>query len=160
MPLDRQHAVTLEIAEGAVIGEHVEPVVRAFERAAGLVSTVDDLHGLLRDLVERTDGVRAATLTDVEGLPVVTAGSSAHDAATETLAAELSSFLKNVRRTTAETGAGELESLAIAGPKGAAVVSRVHAGYSLILQVDPDAVLGEIRWEAARTARAIGPAVR
>jgi predicted regulator of Ras-like GTPase activity (Roadblock/LC7/MglB family) len=78
----------------------------------------------------------------------------------ETLVAELSSFLKNVQRTAAETGAGDLESLAITGPLGAAFVSRVHAGYSLILQVDPDAALGEIRWEAARTARALVPAVR
>ena len=122
--------------------------------------TVDDLHGLISSLVERTEGIRAATLTDLEGLPVVMAGASSRDAAMEILVAELSSFLKNVRRTTSETGAGELESFAVAGPQGAAVVSRVNADYSLILQVDPDAALGEIRWEAARTARALRPAVR
>ena len=121
---------------------------------------MEELQGLLRDLVARTEGIRAATLTDAEGLPVVMAGPSSREAATETLVAELSSFLKNVRRTAAETGTGELESLAIAGPNGAAVISRVHAGYSLILQVDPDTALGEMRWEAARTARALGPAVR
>jgi len=122
--------------------------------------TVDDLHGLISSLVERTEGIRAATLSDLEGLPVVMAGASSRDAAMEILVAELSSFLKNVRRTTSETGAGELESFAVAGPQGAAVVSRVNADYSLILQVDPDAALGEIRWEAARTARALRPAVR
>jgi predicted regulator of Ras-like GTPase activity (Roadblock/LC7/MglB family)/tetratricopeptide (TPR) repeat protein len=122
--------------------------------------TVDHLHGLISSLVERTEGIRAATLTDLEGLPVVMAGASSRDAAMETLVAELSSFLKNVRRTTSETGAGELESFAVAGPRGGAVVSRVNGDYSLILQVDPDAVLGEIRWEAARTARALRPAVR
>jgi predicted regulator of Ras-like GTPase activity (Roadblock/LC7/MglB family) len=123
-------------------------------------ATVDRLHELLRDLVEGTEGIRAATLTDLEGLPVVMAGPSSGNAAMETLVAELSSFLKNARRTASETGAGELESLAIAGPNGGAVVSRVNADYSLILQVDPEAVLGEIRWEAARTARALRPAVR
>lgn len=122
--------------------------------------TVDDLHGLISSLVERTEGIRAATLSDLEGLPVVMAGASSRDAAMEILVAELSSFLKNVRRTTSETGAGELESFAVVGPQGAAVVSRVNADYSLILQVDPDAALGEIRWEAARTARALRPAVR
>jgi predicted regulator of Ras-like GTPase activity (Roadblock/LC7/MglB family) len=122
--------------------------------------TVDDLHGLISSLVERTEGIRAATLSDLEGLPVVMAGASSRDAAMEILVAELSSFLKNVRRTTSETGAGELESFAVAGPQGAAVVSRVNADYSLVLQVDPDAALGEIRWEAARTARALRPAVR
>ncbi len=39
-------------------------------------------------------------------------------------------------------------------------MSRVNDDYSLILHVDPDAVLGEVRWEAERTARALGPAVR
>ncbi len=122
--------------------------------------TVDHLHGVISNLVEGTEGIRAATLTDLEGLPVVMAGTASRDAGMEVLVAELSSFLKNVRRTTSETGAGELESFAVAGPTGAAVVSRVNADYSLILQVDPDAVLGEIRWEAARTARALRPAVR
>jgi predicted regulator of Ras-like GTPase activity (Roadblock/LC7/MglB family) len=122
--------------------------------------TVDHLQGLVSDLVEGTEGIRAATLTDLEGLAVVMAGASFRDAAMETLVAELSSFQKNVRRTAAETGAGELESFAVAGPHGGVVVSRVNADYSLILQVDPDAALGEIRWEAARTARALRPAVR
>lgn len=123
-------------------------------------ATVDQLHGLVGGLVEGTEGIRAATLTDLEGLPVVTAGVSSRDAAMEVLVAELSSFLKGVRRTTSETGAGELESFAIAGPHGGAVVARVNGDYSLILQVEPDAALGEIRWEAARTARALRPAVR
>jgi predicted regulator of Ras-like GTPase activity (Roadblock/LC7/MglB family)/tetratricopeptide (TPR) repeat protein len=123
-------------------------------------ATVDDLHGILSNLVEGTEGIRAATLTDLAGLPVVMAGPASRDAAMETLVAELSSFLKNVRRTTAETGTGELESLAVAGPYGGVVVSPVNADYSLILRVDPEAALGEIRWEAARTARALRPAVR
>jgi len=123
-------------------------------------ATVDDLQGLLLSLVEGTEGIRAATLADLEGLPVVMAGPSSREAAMETLVAEVSSFLKNLRRTAAETGAGELESLAVAGPNGGVVVSPVNADYSLILRVDPEAALGEIRWEAVRTARALRPAVR
>ena len=123
-------------------------------------ATVDDLRGILRGLVEGTQGIRAATLTDLQGLPVVMAGPSSADAAMETLVAELSSFLKNARRTASETGAGELEAFAIAGPDGGAVVARVNPDYALILQVDPEAALGEIRWEAARTARVLRPAVR
>jgi predicted regulator of Ras-like GTPase activity (Roadblock/LC7/MglB family) len=124
-----------------------------------LEATVDHLHGLLSNLVEGTEGIRAATLTDLAGLPVVMAGPSSRDAAMETLVAEVSSFLKNVRRTAAETGTGELESLAVAGPHGGIVVSPVNADYSLILRVGPEAALGEIRWEAARTARALRPAL-
>ena len=122
--------------------------------------TADQLHGLLSNLVEGTEGIRAATLSDLEGLPIVVAGPSVRDVAMETLVAEVSSFLKGVRRTTDETGAGELESLTVTGPKGGAVVSCVNADYSLILQIDPEAALGEVRWEAARVARALRPAVR
>lgn len=161
---DEERARTLrEKAAALPRGERIDhPGLRRLARRfpKRMEVTVDHLHGLISGLVEGTEGIRAATLTDREGLPVVMAGASSRDAAMEILVAELSSFLKNVRRTTSETGAGELESFAIAGPHGGAVVSRVNADYSLILQVDPDAALGEIRWEAARTARALRPAVR
>ena len=78
----------------------------------------------------------------------------------EVLVAELTSFLKNVDRTAGEVGAGRLRAMTFAGAHGTAVVSRVNDDYSLILHVDPDAILGEVRWEAERTARALIPAVR
>ena len=40
LPLDREHAVTLQVAERAVVGEHVEAVVDALERAARAVTPV------------------------------------------------------------------------------------------------------------------------
>src|SRR5205085_419425 len=43
LPLDREHPMTLKIAERAVVAEHVEAVAGPFERAAGLVSTVRPL---------------------------------------------------------------------------------------------------------------------
>ncbi len=103
---------------------------------------------------------RAATLTDLEGLPVVTAGPGAREGAQEILVAELTTFLKSVGRTERETAAGPLRAMTLAGAHGTAVVARVNDDYSLILRVDPDAILGEVRWEAERTARALRPAVR
>ena len=120
----------------------------------------NDIHTIVRALVESTDGIRAATLTDLEGLPVVTAGPAARESGQEVLVAELTSFLKNVDRTAGEVGAGRLRAMTFAGAHGTAVVSRVNDDYSLILHVDPDAILGEVRWEAERTARALIPAVR
>ena len=78
----------------------------------------------------------------------------------EILVAELTSFLKRVDRAAPEGGAGGLRSLVFDGEKGTAVVSRVNDDYSLILHVDPGAILGEVRWETERAARALGPAVR
>jgi predicted regulator of Ras-like GTPase activity (Roadblock/LC7/MglB family)/tetratricopeptide (TPR) repeat protein len=153
----REKAAALPLAERT---DHprLRRLVRRFPKRQEV--SADQLHGLLSNLVEGTEGIRAATLTDLEGLPIVVAGPSARDVAMETLVAEVSSFLKGVRRTTDETGAGDLESLTVTGPKGGAVVSRVNADYSLILQIDPEAALGEVRWKAARVARALRPAVR
>jgi predicted regulator of Ras-like GTPase activity (Roadblock/LC7/MglB family) len=90
----------------------------------------------------------------------VTAGPAAREGGQEILVAELTAFLKNVGRSASEVGAGRLRSLALSGANGTAVVSRVNDDYSLILHVEPDAILGEVRWEAERTARALSPAVR
>jgi len=137
---------------------HLRRLARRFPKRTE--ATANDLHAMIRALVESTEGIRAATLTDLEGLPVVTAGPGARESSQEVLVAELTSFLNNVGRSAGEVGAGRLRSLTLAGANGTAIVSRVSDDYSLILHVDPDAILGEVRWEAERTARALGPAVR
>lgn len=137
---------------------HLRRLARRFPKRTE--ATANDLHAMIRALVESTEGIRAATLTDLEGLPVVTAGPGAREGSQEVLVAELTSFLNNVGRSAGEVGAGRLRSLALAGANGTAIVSRVSDDYSLILHVEPDAILGEVRWEAERTARALGPAVR
>jgi predicted regulator of Ras-like GTPase activity (Roadblock/LC7/MglB family) len=137
---------------------HLRRLARRFPKRPD--ATANDLHAMIRALVESVEGVRTATLTDLEGLPVVTAGPGARESGQEVLVAELTSFLKNVGRSAGEVGAGRLRSLELAGANGTAVVSRVSDDYSLILHVDPDAILGEVRWEAERTARALSPAVR
>ena len=137
---------------------HLRRLARRFP--ARPEATANDLHTMIRGLVESTEGIRAATLTDLEGLPVVTAGPAAREGGQEILVAELTAFLKNVGRSASEVGAGRLRSLALSGANGTAVVSRVNDDYSLILHVEPDAILGEVRWEAERTARALSPAVR
>ena len=40
LPVDRQQPMTLQIAERAVVGEHVEAIARALERAARLVPAI------------------------------------------------------------------------------------------------------------------------
>jgi predicted regulator of Ras-like GTPase activity (Roadblock/LC7/MglB family)/tetratricopeptide (TPR) repeat protein len=137
---------------------HLRRVVRRFPKRTE--AGANDIHAIVRALVESTEGIRAATLTDLEGLPVVTAGPAARESGQEVLVAELTSFLKSVGRAAGEVGAGRLQAMTFAGARGTAVVSRVNDDYSLILHVDPDAILGEVRWEAERAARALIPAVR
>jgi predicted regulator of Ras-like GTPase activity (Roadblock/LC7/MglB family)/tetratricopeptide (TPR) repeat protein len=137
---------------------HLRRLVRRFPKRTE--AGANDIHAIVRALVESTEGIRAATLTDLAGLPVVTAGPAARESGQEVLVAELTSFLKHVGRTAGEVGAGRLRAMTFAGAHGTAVVSRVNDDYSLILHVDPDAILGEVRWETERTARALIPAVR
>ncbi|HEY3348892.1 MAG TPA: tetratricopeptide repeat protein [Thermoanaerobaculia bacterium] len=160
---DEARARTLRDKSAAIPAErrdrpHLRRLARRFPKRPE--ATANDLHAMIRALVESTEGIRAATLTDLEGLPVVAAGPGARESSQEVLVAELTSFLNNVGRSAGEVGAGRLRSLALAGANGTAIVSRVSDDYSLILHVDPDAILGEVRWEAERTARALGPAVR
>lgn len=137
---------------------HLRRLSRRFPKR--VEASANDLHAIVRALVESTEGIRAATLTDLEGLPVVTAGPAARESGQEVLIAELTSFLKNVGRTADEVGVGRLRAMTFTTARGTAVVSPVNHDYSLILHVDSDAILGEVRWEAERTARALSPAVR
>ncbi|HVO50068.1 MAG TPA: tetratricopeptide repeat protein [Thermoanaerobaculia bacterium] len=160
---DEARARTLREKAAALPAEradwpHLRRLVRHFPKRTE--AGPNDIHAIVRALVESTEGIRAATLTDLEGLPVVTAGPAARESGQEILVAELTSFLKNVGRASGEVGAGRLQAMTFAGAHGTAVMSRVNDDYSLILHVDPDAILGEVRWEAERAARALIPAVR
>jgi predicted regulator of Ras-like GTPase activity (Roadblock/LC7/MglB family)/tetratricopeptide (TPR) repeat protein len=153
----REKAAALPATERAD-RPHLRRFARRFPKRED--ATANDLHVVIRALVDSSEGIRAATLTDLEGLPVVTAGPAAREPEQEILVAELTSFLKGVGRTVGEIGAGTLRGMTFTGAHGTAVVSRVNDDYSLILHVGPDAILGEVRWEAERAARALGPAVR
>jgi predicted regulator of Ras-like GTPase activity (Roadblock/LC7/MglB family) len=104
-------------------------------------------------------GLRAAALTDRAGLPVVSEGFAGDGDALEVLVAELTSFVKSVSRSGAEFGGGTLRSLAVVGERGTAILANVTSEYALILEAEPEAALGEVRWFAARAAERLRPAV-
>jgi predicted regulator of Ras-like GTPase activity (Roadblock/LC7/MglB family) len=121
--------------------------------------TLDDLSAVLNEVVLDVPGLAVAALTDREGLAVVAEGSSRNGGATEVLVAELTSFFRSVGRSGAEISGGPLRSLSLVTEKGTAVLSRVSADYALILQAEPGAALGEVRWAAARAADRLRPAL-
>jgi predicted regulator of Ras-like GTPase activity (Roadblock/LC7/MglB family) len=124
-----------------------------------LPTRIEDLRQILETLVESVPGVRAAALTDLEGLPLVAAGEEVTSSGMEALIAELTAFWKGVHRTRDEVGAGLLSSLTLSATDGAAVVTSVSSEYSLILRVDRAVPLGRIRYEAARAAGILRPAL-
>ncbi|HUM02090.1 MAG TPA: roadblock/LC7 domain-containing protein, partial [Thermoanaerobaculia bacterium] len=143
--------------ENAAVKKRLEGLLTPFSPPPPLAT--DDLSALLRSLVAEVPGLRAAALTDREGLPVVSEGLRKNGESIEVLVAELTSFVKSVGRSGAEIGGGPLRSLAVVGENGAAVLANVTPEYALVLEAEPEAALGEVRWVAARAAERLRPAV-
>ena len=77
----------------------------------------------------------------------------------ENLAAELTAFWKNVRRSRAEIGEGALDSLILSGTAGSVTVKAITPAYALLLKTGPGIPAGRIRFEAARAAEKLRPAL-
>jgi tetratricopeptide (TPR) repeat protein len=130
----------------------VEPFSRSRARREA------DLVGAVEEVVERL-GASAAVVTDFEGVPVVSVGPRVESESMENLAAELTAFWKNARRSRAEIGEGALDSLVLSGASGTAAVKVITPGYALLLKTDPTIPAGRIRYEAARAAGQLRPAL-
>lgn len=139
------------------VRKRLEGLLAPFEPAPPLAN--EDLSALLRGLVATIPGLRSAALTDREGLVVLAEGLRLEGETLDALLAELTAFVKSVSRSGAEIGAGPLKSVALVGEKGAAVLANVSSDYALVLESDPEAALGEVRWAAARAAERLRPAV-
>jgi len=137
-----------------------EARLRAFlSRLPSPGRAAEDMGAVLRELVERADGVRSVALTDLEGLPVVSAGAPPESAELEALIAELTAFWKGVGRIDGDVGTGPLDTLTLSAENGGAVVSSVSPDYALIVHAEPGAPMGRIRYEAARAAWLLRPAL-
>lgn len=117
-----------------------------------------DLVAAVEEIVERL-APAAALVTDLEGVPVVTVGPRFEAEAMESLSAELTAFWKNVRRARAEVGEGALRSLVLTGSAGTAAVQAITPEYALLLKTGPGVPVGRIRFEAARAAEQLRPAL-
>ncbi len=132
--------------------EWVEPFARDSRPSGG------DLVAAVEEIVERL-APAAALVTDLEGVPVVSVGPRFEAEAMESLSAELTAFWKNVRRARADVGAGALQSLVLTGSAGTAAVQAITPEYALLLKTGPGVPVGRIRFEAARAAEQLRPAL-
>lgn len=140
---------------GTVRGR-LEAWLEPFSRSRG--RRENDLVGAVEEVFARL-GASAAVVTDFEGVPVVSVGPRVESEAMENLAAELTAFWKNARRSRAEIGEGALDSLVLSGASGTAAVKVITSGYALLLKTDPTIPAGRIRYEAARAAGQLRPAL-
>lgn len=134
----------------------LESWVEPFTRTIGRTDL--DLVEAVQEVVERL-GATAAVVTDFEGVPVVDVGPRSEAEAMENLAAELTAFWKNVRRSRAEIGEGALDSFVLSGTVGSVTVKAITPSYALLLKTGPGIPPGRIRFEAARAAEKLRPAL-
>lgn len=127
-----------------------------FSRARGPREA--DLVAAVEEAVARL-GATAALVTDFEGVPVVSVGPRAEAEAMENLGAELTAFWKNARRSRTEIGEGALDSLVLSGSAGRAAVQVITPSYALLVKTGRDVPVGRLRFEAARAAGQLRPAL-
>jgi predicted regulator of Ras-like GTPase activity (Roadblock/LC7/MglB family) len=155
---ERLRAVADEIAaaRGGTLRGRLEEWSRPFSRRC--VPRDTNLVTAVEHAVERL-GRASAVVTDFEGVPVVSAGPRGDSEAMEILAAELTAFWKNVRRSRSEIGEGALDSLVLSGTSGTAAVKVITPAYALLVKAGPGIPAGRIRFEAARAAEQLRPAL-
>lgn len=149
-------AAEIGAARSASVRGRLEQWVEPFARRPR--PTDGDLAAAVEEVVERL-APAAALVTDLEGVPVVTVGPRHEAEAMESLSAELTAFWKNVRRARAEVGEGELRSLVLRGSAGTASVQAITSEYALLLKTVPGIPTGRIRFEVARAAEQLRPAL-
>ena len=145
-------AATRSASARGRLEQWVEPFARSPRPSSG------DLVTAVEEIVERL-APAAALVTDLEGVPVVSVGPRFEAEAMESLSAELTAFWKNVRRARAEVGEGALRSLVLTGSAGTATVLAITPEYALLLKTGPGVPAGRIRFEAARAAEQLRPAL-
>lgn len=154
----RLEAAAAEIAAARVATPRgrLEAWVAPFARACDRRET--DLVASVEDAVRRI-GPSSAVVTDLEGVPVVSVGPLEDAEAMETLAAELTAFWKNARRSRAEIGEGALDGLVLSCSSGTAVVKVITPSYALLVKAAAGIPAGRLRFEAARAAEQLRPAL-
>ena len=152
----RGFAEEISAVRAGTVRGRLEAWVEPFSRNLGRQEV--DLSAAVEEVVERL-GHSAAVVTDFEGVPVVDAGPQSEAEAMENLAAELTAFWKNVRRSRAEIGEGALDSLILSGTAGSVTVKAITPAYALLLKTGPGIPAGRIRFEAARAAEKLRPAL-
>ena len=139
----------ISAVRGGTVRGRLEAWVEPFSRSLGRRDV--ELSAAVEEVVERL-GPSAAVVTDFEGVPVVDAGPRTEAEAMENLAAELTAFWKNVRRSRAEIGEGALDSFVLSGTAGSVAVKAITPAYALLVKAGPGIPAGRIRFEAARAA--------
>jgi tetratricopeptide (TPR) repeat protein len=152
---DRSRAIALDEAAARAADPRRERLEAYLRRVARTEEASGELGPVVEELVEADIGIETAILTETGGVPVVIAGR--FGPAEESLAAELASFWKNLKRGSDDFEAGPPALVSLAADVGGAAVSGIGDGYALVLRTAPGSSLGRIRYRAARAVSRLRP---
>lgn len=99
----------------------------------------------------RIDGAIALSLVDRDGIAVESVSSSP-ELDLETVAAELVAQVRAISAQQQELSVGEVAQFTVIAERMTFVVSRVAAGYYLLLALTPSGSLGRARFELRRAS--------
>lgn len=108
----------------------------------------------LRRIAERVEGTQAVSLVGIDGIPIDSYGSLA-GVSIESVAAELSAFVKTVAGPRATMNAARVQQLAVITDRSTAILSRVTEEYYLLLLLAREGNLGRGRFELRKAAVAL-----
>ncbi|MBI2212770.1 MAG: hypothetical protein HYU52_03915 [Acidobacteria bacterium] len=102
--------------------------------------------GVLEELGTRVDGVLGVSLLGLDGIAIDSIRKR-DDVMLDSLGAELGSFVKSVRISSADLNVGSVEQFSLVTDRYITILSAVTAEYFVLLVLDRDGNFGRARYE-------------
>lgn len=111
------------------------------------------IRALLQTIMERTEGARGVSVVALDGISI----DSISDGVVplDSLAAEMSAFVKTVRSSSEELLSGDVEQLSLMTTNYTTLFSSVTSEYYLLFVVSPETNAGRARFELQRVRHAL-----
>lgn len=117
-----------------------------------------DFEAALRDLLERTAGVRGCVLLDGDGILLASA-LAGPDVSGEDLGARCGLLLRELATVTPRLGGGPLRATVLDAERGSVVLVPLQGNYGLALFLERDGNLGQALFEARKAGFALNTAL-
>lgn len=105
-----------------------------------------DFREILKDLVKRVDGGRAAVLMGYDGIAIDEYKKEGTDIDIQLMGIEYSGIIKEMKRTSEVLEGGDVAEVSVITGKGMVVIRAVSDEYFIMTNLDIDGNLGKARY--------------
>lgn len=105
-----------------------------------------DFKDILKDLVKRVDGAKAAVLMGYDGIAIEEYAREGADTDIQQMGIEYSSILKEMKRASEVLEGGDVSEVSVVTGNGMIVVRAVSDEYFIMANLDIDGNLGKARY--------------